>query len=102
MKRFYISILLSFCYAVQAQQNAILGIVIDADSKAFINGCNVFLNNSSKGAITDAAGKFILRDIPEGGSLQLVVSSIGYETFTYSFSPQQLPLNLNISLNKKI
>ncbi|MEO8771345.1 MAG: carboxypeptidase-like regulatory domain-containing protein [Ferruginibacter sp.] len=102
MKFFAISIMLLFGCIVQAQKNTIIGIVIDADNKISLNGSNVFLSNTSKGTATDTSGKFILNNIPDGKFLQLVVSSVGYETFTYTFSSQQLPLNLKISLNKKI
>ena len=87
---------------VSAQKNTITGIVVDADNKNSLNGCTVFLSNSSIGTMTDSSGSFTLNGITGTMSLQLVVSSVGYETFTYDFSSQQLPLNLKISLNKKI
>lgn len=102
MKSFAFLLLLMVCFKVSAQKNTVMGIVVDAENKNALSGCNVFINNTSKGSITDSSGSFILHEIAGTGSLQLVVSSIGYETFTYDFSGQQLPLNLKISLNKKI
>jgi hypothetical protein len=85
-----------------AQSNNLVGIIIDADSKAPVGNCSVFISNTKWGTTTDETGRFAIQDIPGYYMLRLVVSSVGYETFIYDFSTQQLPLNLSISLNKKI
>ena len=85
-----------------SQTNSIIGLLSDAENGQQIAGGNIFISNSSKGTITDTAGKFTLSNILEGNSYELVVSSVGYETFTYSFSSTQLPLNLHIKLNRKV
>ncbi|MBC7535371.1 MAG: carboxypeptidase-like regulatory domain-containing protein, partial [Ferruginibacter sp.] len=96
-----VKLLLFTCIAF-SQTNSITGIIIDADDGQSITGCNVFISNTTKGKVTDTSGRFTLYDIPQGKSYELVVSSAGYETFTYAFSSTQLPLNLRISFNKKI
>jgi hypothetical protein len=85
-----------------AQLNAIGGVIIDADNGVPVSFASVFISNSSMGVTCDGSGQFILKDIPVSGGHELVVSSAGYETFTYVFSSNQLPLNLRISLNRKI
>ncbi|MFT3910702.1 MAG: carboxypeptidase-like regulatory domain-containing protein [Ferruginibacter sp.] len=101
--KFFFSLIALLCINIAvAQTNAIIGVVIDAEKSLPLPNSNVFISNTNKGIITDNAGKFALYNVPEGKSLELVVSCIGYETFTYTFSSTQLPLNLKISLNNKI
>ncbi|MFT3910701.1 MAG: carboxypeptidase-like regulatory domain-containing protein [Ferruginibacter sp.] len=88
--------------STEGQTNTIKGIVVSADGNFPLANCNVFISNSSKGTMTDAEGKFTLSQIPEGNSLDLLVSNAGYETYVYTFSTKDLPLDLNIKLNKKI
>lgn len=66
-----------------------------------VPGCSVFINNTSKGTMSDNNGNFQLNDVP-GGKHELIVSSIGYETSVYSFSSEQLPLQLRIELQVKV
>ncbi len=102
MKNFFLLLCLLFSSDVFSQTNSIIGLLSDADNGKSIPGGNIFISNSSKGTITDTAGRFTLSNIAEGNSYELVVSSVGYETFTYSFSSIQLPLNLHIKLNRKV
>src|SRR5436190_1274277 len=102
MKALLFFISLYFSCMVNAQTNVITGIIIDADNGEPVSASNVFISNTGLGNITDGTGKFTLYNIPWYNSLRLVVSSVGYETFTYDFSAKQLPLNLKISLNKKV
>ena len=44
-------------------QRAIKGRVVDAASGDAIPGSSVFINNSSKGDISDKAGQFEMRDV---------------------------------------
>ncbi len=60
-------------------QHNITGIVYNAESKSPIESANVYISNSTKGTITDKAGKFGLNGIPVGQS-ELVISSLGFET----------------------
>jgi hypothetical protein len=74
-------------------------VVNDADNSPLVN-CSVFINNTSKGATTNASGEFELTNFSPG-KYQLVISSIGFETYTSLFSASQLPLTLNIRLKQK-
>jgi hypothetical protein len=80
--------------------HTIKGQVMDGASGSPIADCSVFINNTSKGTVTDGTGKFELSDIP-AGKYQLIVSSIGYETYAQPFSGTQLPLVLTIRLKQK-
>lgn len=99
----YLPLLALFFYCNgYAQQNLLFGQVIDADNQQPVSNCSVFISNSSLGTITDSTGKFNLNNIPLYPSLRLVVSSVGFETFTYDFSAHQLPLNLKININRQV
>lgn len=62
----------------QQPTQTIRGTVIDNSSNAPISSANVIITSLSKGAITDSAGNFVLKNIPVG-RYDIQVSFIGYE-----------------------
>jgi CarboxypepD_reg-like domain len=82
-------------------QPTIKGKVVNADDGTPVPGSSVFISNTSKGTTADKNGYFELNDIP-AGKHELVVSSVGYETNVFSFSAEQLPLQLKIELGIKV
>ncbi len=93
--------LLVFSFFTSAQTNNFLrGKVVDAASQSSIANCSVFINSTSRGTVTNQKGEFILQNLPEGKH-QLIISSIGYQTFVFEYSSAQLPLELNVSLKEK-
>jgi hypothetical protein len=80
--------------------NTIKGKVTDNASGSPIPNCSVFINNSSKGTITDAKGEFVLKNVPEG-KFDLVISSIGYESYVYGYPGDPQPAEVKISLRQK-
>lgn len=85
-----------------AQQRMITGTVTDANSNTLLPYAVVYINNTSNATETDSMGKYQLRNAfyqQRGGSVELVVSSLGYTTFrqkiTYGL---QDTLILNIGL----
>ncbi|MEM9919902.1 MAG: TonB-dependent receptor [Bacteroidota bacterium] len=71
--------------AVNAQDNASIKGSVLSESGAVLEAANVALEGTTKGMSTDANGAFILENIPSG-KYNLVVSSIGYRTYTLSIS----------------
>jgi hypothetical protein len=59
----------------------IKGVVQDAVTHAPLPFANVFLNNTTKGTVTDEKGEFLLKVLHEPGSYELVVSYVGYESY---------------------
>src|SRR5450432_195676 len=86
------------CFSQPA--NPIQGIVTDSVDNSPIPGCSVFINGSSRGTATDSAGIFNLALAP-AGEYQLVISAIGYETYTFIFSGSKFPLDTRIRLRRR-
>jgi TonB-linked SusC/RagA family outer membrane protein len=61
-----------------AQQRAISGVVIDAQTKEPLPGANVYFKNSKVGSSADATGKFKL-NVPEGSNT-IIASFVGYSS----------------------
>lgn len=84
MKAIILSLLLFFSFFARAQK-LVTGRVLD-EKNSPLAGASVYLNNTSIGTTTGQGGKFELQ-VPQG-KFELIVSSIGYQTYN-------LPLNLN-------
>jgi hypothetical protein len=76
------------------------GKVTDSVSGKPVAGCSVFINNTSRGTIANSNGEFVLLNLPEG-KFELIISSIGYETYLYDFIGGPLPSPLNVTLKQK-
>ena len=72
---------------LSAQNNAISGTVVDAETHAPIGFCSIIMLNASSGATTDANGKFKLRVPEKPTSIKIAVSYLGYKTDTISIVP---------------
>jgi hypothetical protein len=94
-------LLLFFVTAAIAQPAGyIRGKIINGETGAAIANASVFITNTSKGTVSNAAGEFELTNAPVG-TYDLVVSCIGYETQVYSYSASQLPLNLRVEMKTR-
>src|SRR5215510_13692606 len=78
-------------------QPTLKGRVVAATTGAPVAGSSVFITNTSKGTSSDKDGYFELTDIP-AGKHELIISNVGYETNVFSFSTEQLPLQLRVEL----
>lgn len=82
-------------------QSIIKGKVVNVATGAGIPGSSIFITNTSKGTVSDGNGFFQLENVP-AGKHELVISSVGYTTATYSFNDAQLPLQLKVELTVKV
>ncbi len=80
-------------------QTALKGVVTDAEKGQPVPGASVFLSNTSVGTITNAQGAFTI-NIP-AGRYDLIVSSIGFETYNQTINSTALPANITIKLTPK-
>lgn len=97
--RITISILLLLISTLVHAQ-ALRGIVLNADSQQPVPAASVFLSNTGVGTITRDDGRFELNRFPSG-RYELVVTSLGYETYSVVIQSASLPENLKILLKPK-
>jgi hypothetical protein len=87
--------------AAQQPANTLSGKVTDSATGKPLAGISVFLNNTSRGTVTDGNGAFQLTGMPRG-TYQLVFSSVGYKTFVTEVNSASLPPPLRISLTPRV
>jgi hypothetical protein len=92
---------LMLCGVFSNAQKILLGTILSKDSKLPIASASIFLSNTSIGAISKDNGGFVLQPFPEG-RFDLVVSIIGYETYTTTVVSNAIPTNLTILLTPKV
>lgn len=76
------------------------GIVLSADNRQPVPAASVFLSNTGVGTITRDDGRFELNRFPSG-RYELVVTSLGYETYSVVVQSASLPEQLQILLKPK-
>ncbi|PSL00471.1 carboxypeptidase-like regulatory domain-containing protein [Cecembia rubra] len=75
-------------YSTAHAQYIMKGRVVDAETFQPVEFATVFINNSTFGDITDRNGVF---EIPiPSGNYELVISFMGYQTFIFPFSTQEI------------
>ncbi len=89
-------LLLGIPFYCSAQLN-IEGRVIDAADKKPLAFANVFISNTTKGQQTDDKGRFKLFNVPTG-TIDLVISFVGYYTFSLQLKTDTLKRPLLIML----
>lgn len=80
-------------------QRVLKGRVLDADKNIPVPKASVFLNTTSIGTVSNDQGDFTLT-IPEG-KYELIISSIGYETYNQPLKAGDLPGPVLIRLNPR-
>ena len=83
MSKKLFSMLLCLCVSIGmafAQNMTVTGTVTSAEDGQPVIGASVFVQGTTNGAITDAAGKYTLRNVPAGSTL--VFSCIGMQNQT--------------------
>lgn len=98
--RFTLLILYSAISTFSYSQFSIAGIITSKNGGEPIKNCNIYLANTSVGTISNSKGEFILSEIP-GGKYDMVVSSVGFEPFIYSFENLSSNIHLKIELSTK-
>lgn len=68
--------------AQPAEQAALYGTVVDAETGRPLPGAHVFLAGTTHGTAADASGRFVLRQVPLGVQ-RLTASMVGYATTTH-------------------
>ena len=75
------SLLFAMSFLINYAQNSVSGIILDSDDNSPLEQVAVYFPQLEKGAVTNSNGRFQINDIPLG-SYKIVVSFIGYQTFS--------------------
>jgi len=97
-----ITCILVVAFKVIGQQRVLVGNVTDSKTNESIQFASIYINNTSNSTETDSTGKYQLRNVfnhQRGGSVEIVVSSLGYTTFRQKILDKlQDTIMLNIAL----
>lgn len=77
--KYFFFFLIFICQNVFSQTSRVTGIVINAEDNSRLASASIFINNSSKGTISNTDGKFILEGITEK-NFDLIISYTGFVT----------------------
>ncbi|MBA4197741.1 MAG: hypothetical protein C0459_09325 [Chitinophaga sp.] len=94
-------ILFLFVSNILLSQKTIKGIITASDTKQPLVAAVVFISNTTIKTITKSNGEFELNDLPVG-KFDLIVSFVGYETFSQTIANNELPLQLTIKLVPRV
>jgi TonB-dependent receptor len=83
IKKFYLIIFLSTLAIFSFGQGAIKGKVVETNTQQPLPGASIQIKSTTKGTSSDLQGAFLINNIP-AGTVELVVSYLGYETKTIS------------------
>ena len=82
-------------------QNTIKGTITNSETNNAISFANVYFPELEKGSITDESGSFTITSLPNG-NFNIVVSLIGFETYSEDIYINNKQLNLTITLNPSL
>lgn len=98
--------ILVVAFKVIGQQRVVMGYVTDSKTKEPIRFAAVYINNTSNATETDSMGKYQLKNVfnhQRGGSVEIVVSSLGYTTFRQKIMDRlQDTLMINIAMSASL
>src|ERR1700748_2609899 len=81
-RRLVLIYLFIFCSVfAQAHTGSLKGYIYDGNSHKPLEGANVYIKELNGSAVTDAFGLFFIKGLKDGGAT-VVISHIGYETYT--------------------
>jgi iron complex outermembrane receptor protein len=99
MKSFLIALILGFSILANAQ-NKVFGTIFDKQYKP-ISGANISIPELHKETISDEKGNYSFTNLPSG-KFKIVVSFIGFESQSKTFSSNQKEIKIDIILEETI
>lgn len=100
-RKLLILLLFFFCGCIAYSQSVLKGRVIASDTRKPIGLANVYLSNTAIGTVSADNGEFSINPFPSG-RFELIVSFIGYETYTAVLQSSSLPSFLEITIKPKV
>ena len=85
-------LLQAFCLVCSlsfAQTATVNGTVADASTGEALPFCNVFINTTTLGTTSDKQGRFEIKNVPVPGSYEIVVSYVGYGSYSQKIDVSQ-------------
>jgi len=86
-----------FFTSILSAQTTLTGTLTDATNKTPLFGVNIYIANLQRGTTSDATGKYLLKNIPQG-TFNVTFEYIGYQTLikTIRFENKSTILNLTL------
>lgn len=91
---------LLFAFQVFSQVHFISGRVIDEETQQPLKGASVYINNTTKGVVTNENGEFELGPFAPG-RYEVIASYVGYITLLYSAEIKAATVRISFRLAKK-
>jgi hypothetical protein len=89
-----------FAFYMQINAQSFSGKIISAANKTPIANASIYFNNTSLGTVSNAEGEFSFSNLPSSEQL-LIISCVGYETFQYTITPNNIGKILVFELKMK-
>lgn len=90
----------SFVQDAFSQQFYIKGRVTDSEGSLVLKGASVYINNTTRGSVTDENGNFEIGPL-QPGRYEVVASFVGYEPLLYLAEIRTTGLRISFKLEKK-
>jgi hypothetical protein len=87
--KYFLFFLAFFYQNTFSQTSQVNGIVINGEDNAKLASASIFINNSSKGTISNADGKFTLGGITEK-NFELIISYTGFVSVSLKITPENI------------
>ncbi len=81
MKRIFLLITIGMAYTTGYSQNSLAGVITAAETNMPLEQVSLFFPQLEKGAVSNESGAYEINNLPTG-SYKLVVSYLGYKTFS--------------------
>jgi hypothetical protein len=87
--KYFFFLFIFFCQDTFSQTSQVNGIVINGEDNTKLASASIFINNSSKGTISNADGKFTLGGITEK-NFELIISYTGFVSVSLKITPENI------------
>ncbi|HSV12012.1 MAG TPA: carboxypeptidase-like regulatory domain-containing protein [Hanamia sp.] len=87
--KYFLFLLIFFYQTAFSQTTEVKGIVINGEDNSRLPSASIFINNSSRGTISDANGTFNLQGITEK-TFDLIISYTGFATVSIKITPENI------------
>lgn len=98
MERISLTLLFAMVALFGQSQNSLHGSISDDEAGSPLFGANIYFPQLEKGTISDENGQFKINGLPTG-SYKIVVSSVGFQSYSKTLTLQKGSNTLNVTLS---